>query len=64
MDDERRNILQHIGRTPLVAPQPIAKGPPVPALVNCEHLNPGGSTKDRIALAIVDGAATRGIRPT
>ena len=34
---------------------------PVPVLVKCEHLNPGGSVKDRIALAIVDDAERRGV---
>ena len=32
----------------------------VPILAKCEHLNPGGSVKDRIALAIVDDAERRG----
>lgn len=30
-------------------------------LAKCEHLNPGGSVKDRIALAIVDDAERRGV---
>jgi cysteine synthase len=55
-----RDILQHIGRTPLVALQRIGRGSPVPVLVKCEHLNPGGSIKDRIALAIVEDAEARG----
>jgi cysteine synthase len=54
------NILQHIGRTPLVALERIGKGLPVPVLVKCEHMNPGGSIKDRIALAIVEDAERRG----
>jgi cysteine synthase len=54
-------ILDHIGRTPLVPLRRIAKGLPVPVLVKCEHLNPGGSVKDRIALAIVDDARARGV---
>jgi cysteine synthase len=29
-------------------------------LVKCEHLNPGGSVKDRLALALVDDAERRG----
>jgi cysteine synthase len=33
----------------------------VPVLVKCEHMNPGGSVKDRIALAIVDDAEERGV---
>ncbi len=30
-------------------------------LVECEHMNPGGSVKDRIALAIIDDAERRGV---
>src|SRR5262249_58079479 len=59
-----RDILHHIGGTPLVALRRIAHGLPVPVLVKCEHLNPGGSVKDRIAQAIVDDAERRGfLRP-
>jgi cysteine synthase len=54
-------ILDHIGRTPLVALRHIGRGLPVPILVKCEHMNPGGSVKDRIALAIVDDAERRGV---
>ncbi len=53
-------ILATIGRTPLV-PLRMAAGLPAPVLVKCEHLNPGGSIKDRIALAIVDDAEARGL---
>jgi cysteine synthase len=56
-----KNILAHIGGTPLVPLPRIGKGLPVQVLVKCEHLNPGGSIKDRIALAIVDDAETRGV---
>jgi cysteine synthase len=55
------NVLDHIGRTPLVALRRIAHGLPVPVLVKCEHMNPGGSVKDRIAKAIVDDAEARGV---
>jgi cysteine synthase len=44
-----------------VALGPIAAGLDVPILVKCEHLNPGGSVKDRIALAIVLDAERRGV---
>ena len=54
-------ILQQIGRTPLVSLQRVGAGLPVPVLVKCEHLNPGGSIKDRIALAIVEDAEARGV---
>ena len=55
------SILDHIGRTPLVALKHVARGSPVPVLVKCEHMNPGGSVKDRIAVAIVDDAEARGV---
>jgi cysteine synthase len=54
-------ILDHIGRTPLVRLHRIGAGLPVPVLAKCEHLNPGGSVKDRIALAIVDDAEAHGV---
>ena len=54
-------VLDHIGNTPLVELRSVAKGLPVPVLVKCEHMNPGGSVKDRIALAIVDDAERRGV---
>jgi cysteine synthase len=56
-----RGILEHIGRTPLVPLRRLAAGLPVPVLVKCEHMNPGGSVKDRIALAIVADAEARGL---
>ncbi len=61
MSSERHRILEHIGRTPLVALEHIGRGLPVQILVKCEHLNPGGSIKDRIALAIVQDAEARGV---
>ena len=33
----------------------------VPIYAKCEHMNPGGSIKDRIALAIVDAAESSGL---
>jgi cysteine synthase len=55
------SILDHIGNTPLVPLRALARGLRVPVLVKCEHLNPGGSVKDRIAVAIVDDAERRGV---
>jgi len=54
-------LLDHIGRTPLVPLRRIGGGLPVPVLVKCEHMNPGGSVKDRIAKAIVDDAEASGV---
>lgn len=55
-----RSILDRIGRTPLVPLNRLAAGLPVPVLGKCEFLNPGGSIKDRIAVAIVDDAERGG----
>lgn len=55
------SILQHIGNTPLVPLRALADGLPVPVLAKCEFMNPGGSSKDRIALAIIDDAEARGV---
>src|SRR5262245_35734529 len=59
--DMATTVLDHIGRKPLVTLTRIGDGLPVPILAKCEHLNPGGSVKDRIALAIVDDAERRGV---
>lgn len=56
-----RDLLELIGDTPLVGLRVLAAGLPNPVLVKCEHLNPGGSVKDRIAKAIVDDAEARGL---
>jgi cysteine synthase len=60
-DASTRSILDHIGTTPLVALERIGRDLPVPVLAKCEHMNPGGSVKDRIARAIVDDAERRGV---
>jgi cysteine synthase len=57
----RGDILDHVGRTPLVCLERIGRDLPVPVLAKCEHLNPGGSVKDRLAKAIVDDAEARGL---
>jgi cysteine synthase len=49
-------LLQTIDHTPLVRLRRIEADLKVPILAKCEHLNPGGSVKDRIAVAIIDDA--------
>jgi len=57
-------IVDAIGNTPLIPLTRVAAGLHVPVLAKCEHFNPGGSIKDRIARAIVEDAETRGtLRP-
>src|SRR5690242_6667799 len=55
------SILDRIGKTPMVRLHRVAAGLPVPVLGKCEFLNPGGSVKDRIALAIVEDAERQGL---
>lgn len=47
------NILQTIGRTPLVRLNRIASHLPCPLYAKVEFFNPGGLIKDRIGLNIV-----------
>ena len=54
------SILDRIGNTPMVRLGRIGAGLPVELLGKCEFLNPGGSGKDRIALAILDDAERAG----
>ncbi len=60
MNSTRSALWQNIGNTPLVALDRVAKGLPVRVFAKCEHMNPGGSIKDRIALSIIDDAEQRG----
>jgi cysteine synthase len=55
------SILDCIGHTPMARLHRVAAHLPVPVFGKCEFLNPGGSVKDRIALAIVDDAEQRGL---
>ncbi len=60
------DILGLIGNTPLVRLRRTAGTPKTHAAVwgKCEMLNPGGSVKDRIALAMIEAAEASGqIRP-
>ncbi len=53
------NILETIGRTPVVKINRLAPAG-VTLYVKCEFFNPGGSVKDRLALAIIDDAEKSG----
>ena len=55
------SILKHIGNTPLVRLNRIGKDASSPLFGKCEHMNPGGSVKDRIALYIINDAEERGL---
>ncbi|MBM3229471.1 pyridoxal-phosphate dependent enzyme [Candidatus Parvarchaeota archaeon] len=54
------NILEAVGKTPLVRLNKIANGLSPEIFAKVEYLNPGGSVKDRIGLAMVEEAEQRG----
>jgi cystathionine beta-synthase len=54
------SVLELIGNTPLVRLRSIAEGYKPTILVKVEYLNPGGSSKDRIASRIIDAAEAEG----
>ena len=60
MGKELDNILQAVGRTPLVRLNRVARGIKSPIYVKPEMLNPGGSVKDRIGIAMVAAAEREG----
>lgn len=55
------NILQAIGRTPLIRLNRIAADVASPVYIKAEFLNPGGSIKDRIAVAMIEAAEREGL---
>lgn len=55
------NILEAIGRTPLVKLSRLTRGSKAAVYAKCDHLNPGGSVKDRIGTAMIDDAERRGL---
>ncbi|NLB96810.1 MAG: cystathionine beta-synthase [Armatimonadetes bacterium] len=55
------SILDAIGRTPLIRLSRVTDGLPVTLLAKVESLNPGGSVKDRIGLAMIEKAERTGL---
>lgn len=55
------SVLEAIGRTPLIRLSRVIDGLPVTMLAKVEYLNPGGSVKDRIGLAMIEDAESRGL---
>jgi hypothetical protein len=55
------NVLQLIGHTPMVRLNRLPRPDGATVVAKVESLNPGGSVKDRIALAMVEEAERRGV---
>lgn len=55
------NIVETVGRTPLVKLNHISEGAGATVAVKCEFFNPLGSVKDRIGMAMIEDAEKKGI---
>ncbi|MFN8301228.1 MAG: pyridoxal-phosphate dependent enzyme [Saprospiraceae bacterium] len=58
--DYKKNILETIGRTPLVQLNKVTNGIPALVLGKVETFNPGHSIKDRMAVKMINDAEARG----
>jgi cysteine synthase A len=55
------NIVETVGRTPLVKLNKVTAGLPATILLKCEFFNPLSSVKDRIGMAMIEDAEQRGV---
>src|SRR5213082_1628986 len=55
------DIVETVGRTPLVRLNKVSDGVPATILLKCEFFNPLGSVKDRIGMSMIEDAEKRGI---
>ncbi len=55
------NIVETVGRTPLVKLNKVTAGLPATILLKCEFFNPLSSVKDRIGMAMIEDAEKRGV---
>jgi cysteine synthase A len=55
------NIVETVGRTPLVKLNKVTAGLPATVLLKCEFFNPLSSVKDRIGMSMIEDAEKRGV---
>jgi len=55
------NIVETVGRTPLVKLNKVTAGLDATILLKCEFFNPLGSVKDRIGMSMIEDAEKKGI---
>jgi cystathionine beta-synthase len=55
------NIIEAVGKTPLIRLHRVAVGLKPQIWVKAEMLNPGGSVKDRIGITMIDDAEKKGL---
>src|SRR5438477_8803381 len=64
MTREYPSVLELVGRTPIVRLDALGRGVEPTLLAKLEYLNPGGSVKDRIGIAMIEAAERDGrLRP-
>jgi cystathionine beta-synthase len=56
-----KNILEAVGRTPIVRLNRITGDSKAQVYVKADYLNPGGSVKDRIGISMIDEAERKGL---
>ncbi len=56
-----KNIVETVGRTPLVQLNRVTEGVAATILLKCEFFNPLGSVKDRIGVSMIEDAEKRGV---
>ena len=63
MGDIKKSALELIGNTPLLEANNLSKklGLETPLIVKLEFLNPAGSVKDRVSLAMIEDAEKKGL---
>jgi len=55
------DIVETVGRTPLVRLNRVTEGVPATILLKCEFFNPLGSVKDRIGMSMIQAAEKAGV---
>eukprot|EP00949_MAST-11_sp_MAST-11-sp1_P004875 g4875.t1 len=60
-EESREGVLAAIGNTPLIELRTLSETTGCRILAKCEHLNPGGSVKDRAALWMIEDAEKKGL---
>jgi len=56
-----KNIVETVGRTPLVKLNRVTDGVDATVLLKCEFFNPASSVKDRIGMSMIEDAEKRGM---
>src|ERR671939_719960 len=60
MAREYPTVLELVGNTPIVRLPRLSREVPAALLAKLEYMNPGGSNKDRIGLAMIEAAEREG----